>query len=426
MAIRTQDLLGQVQAPPEFNLDSLFRYAEANVEGFPLSPSKFTLSQFGHGQSNPTFLMEVSSENSVKCYVLRKKPAGKILESAHAVEREFQVKFIKLSYIVDNKERRRDILMPGCFVLHALGAHTEVPVPNVFCLCTDPSVIGTAFYIMEFLEGRIFLDAKLPGVNPNTRKAMFRETAKTLASLHSVDVDAIGLGKYGRRDSYCKRQVERWAKQYVASTGEGKPDRNLKMLELVNWLRQHIPLEDTAEGAGGLVHGDFRIDNLVFHPIEDRVIGILDWELSTLGNQMSDVAYNCMPYIVDLQHENVGAYGGLEYSGIPEGIPSQAEYLAEYCSAAGKPWPAANWKFYVAFSLFRGASIFAGVYHRWTLGNASGGERAENAERFGNALIDSAWEFIHRKTVLPGRPPLSGNLVLRCLEYACSGLGVHF
>ncbi|KAK9288069.1 hypothetical protein L1049_016515 [Liquidambar formosana] len=380
MASRTSDLVERVKPGHEFDIDALFRYSRLNVPGFPPSPSKFTVSQFGHGQSNPTFLMEVGTGDSVKRYVMRKKPPGKLLQSAHAVEREFQV-------------------------LRALGVHTQVPVPKVFCLCTDPSVIGTAFYVMEYLEGRIFVDPKLPGVTPSKRRVIYRETAKTLASLHSADVDAVGLGKYGRRDNYCKRQVERWAKQYIASTGEGMPERNPKMFELIDWLRQHIPLEDSSGATAGIVHGDFRIDNLVFHPIEDRVIGILDWELSTLGNQMCDVAYSCLPYIVNLEFEKGQQLEGFELTGIPEGIPSQAEYLAEYCSAAGKPWPAAEWKFYIACSLFRGASIFAGIYSRWLMGNASAGERAQNAGRKANAIVDAACAFIERESILPERPP---------------------
>ncbi|PRQ39277.1 putative acyl-CoA dehydrogenase/oxidase, protein kinase [Rosa chinensis] len=375
----------------ELDLDALLRYAAANVTGFPPSPSNFTVSKFGHGQSNPTYLMQVGSGASVKRYVLRKKPPGKLLQSAHAVEREFQV-------------------------LQALGNHTVVPVPKVFCLCTDPSVIGTAFYIMEFLEGRIFVDPRLPGVEPASRRAIYQATAKALASLHSADVDAIGLGNYGRRENYCKRQVERWAKQYIASTGEGKPERNPKMFELIDWLQQHIPLEDSSGGATGLVHGDFRLDNLVFHPIEDRVVGILDWELSTLGNQMCDVAYCSLPYITDLGVDKDQLGKGMEHTGLPEGIPSQAEYVAEYCSSSGKPWPFAQWKFYIAFSLFRGASIYAGIYSRWTMGNAAGGESAQHAGDKANFLIDYAWAFVRRESVLPEHPPSGSFVAQNCLK----------
>ncbi|KAE9598916.1 putative acyl-CoA dehydrogenase/oxidase, protein kinase [Lupinus albus] len=384
MAMNTYDLLSKLNPTQHFPTDSLLRYFSSNVSGFPHSPSHFTISQFGHGQSNPTYLIEVGDQVSVvKRYVLRKKPSGTLLASAHAVDREFQV-------------------------LQALGTHTQVPVPKVFCFCNDPTVIGTPFYIMEFLEGRIYIDPKLPGVAPETRRAIYRETAMTLAALHSSNVDFIGLGKYGRRDDYCKRTIERWAKQYIASTSEGKPERNPKMFALIDWLRSQVPAEDSSGATVGLVHGDFRIDNLVFHPTEDRVIGILDWELSTLGNQMSDVAYSCLPYIADIGHDKV--QNGLERSGLPEGIPSLPEYLAEYCSLAGRKWPLAEWKFYVAFSLFRAASIFAGIYNRWVKGNASGGERARYTGRLANEIIDAAWQFIERESVLPQHPPSVANV----------------
>lgn len=365
---------------PQFDIVSLLNYCRSHVHGFPSSatPSHFSVRQFGHGQSNPTFLLEVNVDGILKRYVLRKRPSGKLLPSAHAVEREYKV-------------------------LHALGTHTKVPVPKVFCLCTDTSVIGTAFYVMEYVNGRIFLDPKLPGLDPHSRNAVYRESARALASLHQINADAIGLGNFGRRENYCKRQVERWGKQYMASTAAGEPERNPKMLALISWLQSNIPLEDSSGSASGLVHGDFRIDNLIFHPNEDRVIGILDWELSTLGNQMCDVAYNCLPYIVDYSADKVGQDKGFEEIGIPEGIPSMAEYVAEYCSAAGKSWPAAHWKFYIAFSLFRGAAIYAGIYSRWIMGNASGGERAIHAGTKADVLVDYAWSFIAKPSVLPER-----------------------
>ncbi|GAB2295238.1 Putative acyl-CoA dehydrogenase ibr3 [Dionaea muscipula] len=376
------DLLRQIPPSDHFDILSLIQYCRSHVAEFPRSAtiSDVSVRKFGHGQSNPTFLVEISSSGNMKRYVLRKKPPGKLLQSAHAVEREYQV-------------------------LRALGTNTQIPVPRVFCLCADATVIGTPFYIMEYLEGRIFLDPALPGVAPQRKNVIYRETARVLASLHRADADAIGLGSYGSRDNYCRRQVERWAKQYMASTGEGKAEVNPKMIELMSWLRLHIPLEDSSRKATGIVHGDFRIDNIVFHPIEDRVIGILDWELSTLGNQMCDVAYSCLHYIVDARLDKVGQNKGLEETGIPKGIPSMAQYLAEYCSAAGKPWPNDNWKFYISFSLFRGAAIHAGIYSRWLMGNASGGELAQNSGRTCQALVDAAWSFIERQSVLPEHPP---------------------
>ncbi|RAL46287.1 hypothetical protein DM860_016720 [Cuscuta australis] len=381
MAYRTSDLVGQVNPVHQFDREALRHYLSEHVTGFPHSPTQFFVSQFGHGHSNPTFLMEAHSGAKVMKYVLRKKPPGELLQSAHAVEREYEV-------------------------LNALGTHTQVPVPKVFCLCTDSSVIGTPFYIMEYLEGRIFIDPKLPDLTPKLRKKVYHATAQALASIHSVDVDAIGISSYGKRNGYCKRQVERWAKQYLLSTGVGKSERNQKMLELADWLREHIPLEDSSGETAGLVHGDFRIDNLVFHPIEDKVIGILDWELSTLGNQMCDVAYSCLNYIVNTSMLIMEENDGFELGSFPEGIPSLAEYLADYCSTARKQWPVAQWKFYMAFSLFRGASVYAGVHNRWLMGIASGGEHAKLAGEMANSLIKIAWSYIRREDVLPPQPPL--------------------
>lgn len=400
MARLTSDLIAEGMPPldPQFDVVSLFNYCRSNVDGFPSSatPSHFSVHQFGHGQSNPTFLLKVYLDGFFVRYVLRKKPPGKLLPSAHAVEREYQV-------------------------LHALGTHTKVPVPMVFCLCTDPNVIGTSFYIMEYLNGRIFLDPTLLDLEPLRRNAIYRESSRALASVHQIDVDAIGLGMFGRRDKYCKRQIERWGKQYMVSTEGGKPERNPKMLELISWLHQNIPPEDSSGSAGGLVHGDFRIDNLVFHPIEDRVIGILDWELSTLGNQMCDVAYSSLHYVVNTGIDRIGHDKGLEETGIPEGILSMAEYVAEYCAAAGKPWPVAGWKFYIAFSLFRAAAIYAGVYNRWIMGNASGGERAMHAGKKADVLVDYAWSFITKASVLPEQPPSGPTLQDHVEEYGSLG-----
>ncbi|GMY27793.1 probable acyl-CoA dehydrogenase IBR3 [Fagus crenata] len=356
MASRTSQMVVKLDAAHALDLKALLAYASVNVPGFPLSPSDFTVSKsIGVISETLRFEEEAAREIARVC------------------------------------SRRRERVS----VLRALGVHTQVPVPKAFCLCTDPS----------YLDGRIFVDPKLPGMAPDRRRAIYRATARTLASMHSTNVDAIGLRKYGRLDNYCKRQIERWAKQYIASTAEGKPERNPKMLELANWLRQHIPVEDSSGAKSGLVHGDFRIDNLVFHPNEDRVIGILDWELSTLGNQMCDVAYSCLHYIVGIGLGDGQHPDGMELAGIPEGIPSQAEYLAEYCHAARKQWPVAEWKFYVAFSLFRGASIYAGVYNRWTMGNASGGKQAQHTGKIAKSFIDSAWAFIQRQSVLPEHPP---------------------
>lgn len=372
-------LLAQVRAAHRFDSQALLSYLQAVVPGFPPPPASINVSQFGHGQSNPTFLLEVGHNGTVSHYVLRKKPPGKLLQSAHAIEREYQV-------------------------LAALGTKTDVPVPKVYCMCNDDSIIGTPFYVMEFMQGRIFTDPGLLELNPEDRPAIYRAMAKTLASIHTADVGLIGLGKYGRRENYCRRQVDRWAKQYLLSTGEGKPDPDPAMLRLISWLRDHIPAEDSKLGARtGLVHGDFRLDNLIFHPTEARVIAVLDWELSTLGNQMSDVAYSCMPYFINNRESPGPEFYGFD-GGIPEGVPSQENYLADYCAAAGVPWPGETWKFYIGLSLFRLAAISAGVYLRYLQGNSSGGKGSEVAGEFACYLTITALRVVEQKSALPPAP----------------------
>ncbi|MCO5564561.1 hypothetical protein L7F22_018225 [Adiantum nelumboides] len=372
-----------------FDSQALLSYLQAVIPGFPPPPAAIHLSQFGHGQSNPTYLLEIRHDGKKSYYVLRKKPPGKLLQSAHAIEREYQV-------------------------LAALGTKTDVPVPKVYCMCNDESIIGTPFYVMEFMQGRIFTDPGLREMSLEDRSAVYRAMAKTLASIHTADVDAIGLGKYGRREDYCRRQVDRWAQQYLASTGEGKPDPDPAMLRLIAWLKNHIPAEDSKPGSKtGLVHGDFRIDNLVFHPTETRVIAVLDWELSTLGNQMSDVAYSCMPYYIN-NHESPGpAFYGFD-GGVPAGVPSQEAYLTDYCAAAKVAWPAETWNFYMGLSLFRLAAISAGVYLRYLQGNASGGKGSDLAGEFARYLTKTALKVVEQKSALPPAPlnlsDVSGNI----------------
>ncbi|ONM26168.1 putative acyl-CoA dehydrogenase IBR3 [Zea mays] len=426
----TSELLRPVVPAAALDEAALLRYLVANVPGFPGPAPALSLTQFGHGQSNPTYCIHASAPGGgqPRRYVLRKKPPGAILQSAHAVEREYQ------SFPI------------GKQVLKALGDHTDVPVPKVYCLCTDASVIGTPFYIMEYLEGIIYPDSALPGVTPSKRRAIYLSTAKTLAAIHKVDINAIGLQKYGRRDNYCKRQVERWERQYLASTGEGKPARYQRMLDLARWLKEHVPEEDSSPGPGtGLVHGDYRPDNLVFHPTEDRVIGVIDWELSTLGNQMCDVAYSCLPYIIDAAPSARTSYGGFQDTGIPDGIPQLEEYLSIYCSfavsikytysrlAMDKPhsiscFPSLILKyfsgktlaccklevlhcfFFVSWGIYLCRSI-SQMDYAGTQGNASGGERAKFAGRVANAMIDCAWDFINRVNVLQELPS-KGSQVL--------------
>ncbi|XP_024360890.1 probable acyl-CoA dehydrogenase IBR3 isoform X2 [Physcomitrium patens] len=382
MAKSTSDIVVPVHSAHRLDEGRLLSYLQANVKGFLHPPAFFQLFQFGHGQSNPTYLVQVELHGTVQRYVLRKKPPGHILQSAHAVEREY-------------------------LILSALGeGKTNVPVPRVYCLCTDSTVIGTPFYVMEHLEGRLFVNPTLPDVDPKERRAIYVAMARVLAAIHSVDVDAIGLGQYGRKENYCKRQIERWAAQYHLSTGEGKLDPDPNMMELIQWLRENIPSEDGYPGSRtGIVHGDFRLDNLIFHPTENRVIGVLDWELSTLGNQMSDAAYNCVPYVINNNQSPAKGFGFDEP--LTEGIPTLQEYLAEYCSATGVPWPADTWNFYTALSLFRSAAIYAGVYLRMLQGNASGGQRAEVAGKMALFFAAVALRLVKQGPMLQSLPPHS-------------------
>ncbi|MBX3247152.1 MAG: phosphotransferase [Myxococcales bacterium] len=297
--------------------------------------------QFKGGQSNPTFWVS----DGERAYVLRKKPPGKLLAKAHQVEREHQV-------------------------MKAL-ASTDVPVPEVVALCEDEAVIGTPFFVMAHLEGRIFWNVQLPDVEPpRERAAIYEELARVLAAIHAVDVDAVGLGDFGPRGGYVKRQVDRWSRQYVAArTGEVAP-----MERLLAWLPEHVPADD----ATTLTHGDYRLDNLIFHPTEPRCLGVLDWELSTLGHPLADLAYTCMLYEVALP--NVGGLLGVDFEAT--GIPTEEAFVARYLALGGRPFERADWAYMKAFGLFRLASIAQGVYARSLQGNASNA----NAGMFGAAV----------------------------------------
>ncbi|CAI5471823.1 unnamed protein product [Closterium sp. Yama58-4] len=402
MTKRTLELV--VPVAPQHRLDeaAVLTYLKQHVKNVPANAEVLKISQFGHGQSNPTYLLEVPSAQGSQParFVLRKKPPGHLLKSAHAVEREFQV-------------------------LAALGspaAGAAVPVPAVHALCTDPSVIGTPFYIMDFVPGRIFTDPCLPDLPPAARTQIYTAMAGTLAALHSARLPQLQKDGFGRPDSYCRRQVERWAKQYEASVksiGEEFREEDVKMRGLIAWLRANVPTEDAA-GEGvmrGVVHGDFRLDNLVFHPTEPRVVAVLDWELSTLGNQMSDVAYCCLPY--HLPPSQPGAMlpslgitqlpSGPPAGSLPAGIPSEAQFVRAYCHEIQRLqgvslWPGDTWRFYVALSLFRGAAIFTGIYQRALQGNASS-SRAGQAGRQVAGLIACALHVVHSPLSIPFLPP---------------------
>ncbi|RRJ83788.1 phosphotransferase [Aestuariirhabdus litorea] len=309
-------------------------YLEQQVPGFkgPLTATKFS-----GGQSNPTFKIEAASGT----YVLRRQPPGKLLKSAHAVDREYRV-------------------------IKAL-ADSEVPVAQVYHLCEDPSVIGSMFYLMEFCDGRIFWDAALPEVDTATRSAMYDEMNRVLAALHSVDIDAVGLSDYGKPGNYFERQLGRWSAQYRASELE----RIEAMEQLMGWLEQNMPADD---GRVALSHGDFRLDNLMFHPTEPRVIAVLDWELSTLGHPFADLAYQCMQLRMPGKIGNMSGLMGVDLKAL--GIPSEQEYIARYCQRMGIE-KIDNWAFYLAFSFFRLAAIVQGVAKRAADGNASNREAAK-------------------------------------------------
>jgi aminoglycoside phosphotransferase (APT) family kinase protein len=318
---------------PALDLDKLARYLQQHVPGFhgPVQATKFA-----GGQSNPTFLLDTPGGR----YVLRRQPPGQLLKSAHAVDREFRV-------------------------LSALG-QTPVPVARAWHLCEDREVIGSMFYLMSYEEGRIFWNPALPEIDRDARRDYYASIAATLAALHDVDVDAAGLSDYGRPGNYFQRQIELWTRQYRAAETE----RIGPMEALIEWLPAHCPA-DTQRPS--LVHGDFRIDNLIFANDAPRVRAVLDWELSTLGNPLADLAYFCMC----LRLPSTGDITGLrDQDRSTLGIPEEEEMIAQYCELRGLPG-IANWNFYLAFSFFRLASIAQGVKARALQGNASNASALE-------------------------------------------------
>ena len=316
------------------------RFDEARLEHYlrehmPNFRGPLVVRQFVGGQSNPTFLLETSDAR----FVMRKKPPGTLLPSAHQVEREYRI-------------------------IKALAA-TDVPVPRVHLLCEDVGVIGTAFFVMDFVEGRIMRDPMMPDSSPHERAACYDSMNDVLARLHKVDFRAVGLGDYGRPQAYVARQLARWSKQYEAS----KIDEIPEMDRLIEWLGRNIPADDETT----IAHGDYRMENLIFHPSEPRVVAVLDWELSTLGHPLSDLAwasraYHCPPGI-----DGVLSFQGMDLQAL--GIPSEHEFMAAYCRRVGRA-SVPDLTFFVAFSFFRGAAIAQGIAMRAKLGNASGPDAA--------------------------------------------------
>ncbi len=335
-------------------------WLSAHVEGFagPLS-----LEQFKGGQSNPTYLLKTPAAQ----YVMRSKPApvAKLLPSAHAIEREFQV-------------------------MGAL-AGTDVPVPAMLALCEDEAVIGRAFYVMEFMPGRVLWDQSLPGMDNAERAALYDEMNRVIAALHQVDFKARGLEAYGKPGNYFERQIGRWSKQYLASV----TDPNPAMDALLAWLPAHIPASARDEGEISIVHGDYRMDNVVFHPTEPRIIAVLDWELSTLGHPLADFSYHCMSWHI----RTSGAARGLGGKNLAElGIPSEREYVQRYCERTGRADASAvmaDWNFYMAYNMFRIAAIVQGIAKRVVDGTASSAQARETAAS-AKPLAELAWTFAQK------------------------------
>lgn len=305
--------------------------------------------QFAGGQSNPTFLL-TSGESR---FVLRKKPPGKLLPSAHAIEREYRV-------------------------MKAL-ADSDVPVPRMRVLCEDDDVIGTPFFVMDFVEGRVFADPTLPDVAVDERRAMYDSMNDTLARLHRVDWRAAGLEDYGKPARYVARQIERWSKQYEAS----KTEPIDAMDRLMTWLPENTPADDETT----IAHGDFRPGNLMFHPTEPRVVAVLDWELSTLGHPLGDLAYFCMAYRLPPSKADLSGFLGVDTE--PLGIPSEEAFVATYAERVGRD-RIEDFNFFVAFALFRLAAICQGVYKRSLDGNASDAKAGMYGE-IAKALAGMAW-----------------------------------
>jgi aminoglycoside phosphotransferase (APT) family kinase protein len=332
-----------------FDADRLAGYLRAQA-GDPAA--NLVVEQFQGGQSNPTYRVTTAERR----YVLRRKPPGTLLPSAHAVDREYRV-------------------------MSALAA-TDVPVAKMVALCDDESVLGTAFYLMEYVEGRILWDPTLPGMTPAMRAAHYDALNRVLATLHRVDGAAIGLAGFGRPGQYIARQVARWSKQYEAGGAEPIP----AMDRLREWLPQHLPPgEETS-----IVHGDFRLDNVIFHASEPRVLAVLDWELSTLGHPLSDFAYQVMAW--RLTPKEFRGLKGFDLAAL--GIPDEAAYVDAYCRRTGRT-AIPHWEFYLIFNMFRIAAILHGVLSRALQGNAASQNAIEQGSK-ARLVADVAWSMAQR------------------------------
>ncbi|WP_138439945.1 phosphotransferase [Marinobacter alexandrii] len=344
----TPDLVDVLPAH-KFNEANLLAWLQQAIPGFG---NRLQVQQFQGGQSNPTFLLDTESGR----YVLRKKPPGKTLPSAHMVEREYKV-------------------------IRALADNTSVPVPKARVLCEDSEVIGTPFYVMDFMEGRIVSHSALRALEKAERMPAHHSAIDTLAALHSVDVNAVGLGDFGRPEGYVARQVARWTKQYLASKTDDLPE----MDKLIEWLPENLPSTDEC----AIAHGDYRFGNLMLAPNCPQVIAILDWELSTLGHPLADLAYYCLPYHLPSDLEGVRGLLGEDLEAL--GIPTEQETIKRYCDQSGRD-SIDDWHVYLAFSLFRLAAILQGVYKRALDGNAANANALDVGKR-ASLLAQVGWRI---------------------------------
>jgi aminoglycoside phosphotransferase (APT) family kinase protein len=347
-----------------FDVAALTAWLEKNIEGFR---GPVTVEMFKGGQSNPTYKLLTPARN----YVMRSKPGpvARLLPSAHAIEREFAV-------------------MRG---LHG----TDVPVPRMEGLCEDESVIGRAFYIMECMEGRVLWDQSLPEMTPSQRGEIYDEMNRVIAALHTVKFAERGLAAYGKPGNYFDRQIGRWSKQYKASADSAGPMSQPipEMERLVEWLPAHIPPAARDESKVSIVHGDYRLDNVMFHATEPRIVAVLDWELSTLGHPLADFSYHCMAW--HIPHPGRGI-GGLDHAAL--GIPSEENYMRRYCERTGLATVAelkADWNFYMAYNLFRIAAILQGIAKRVEAGTASSAQAVASAAG-ARPMAELAWSFAQK------------------------------
>ncbi|MEM1432692.1 MAG: phosphotransferase [Pseudomonadota bacterium] len=323
--------LTAVREGHRFDERRLEAYLQDHVDGFS---GTLAIRQFEGGQSNPTFQLEAGGQR----YVMRKQPPGELLPSAHMVDREYRVM--------------------------AALADTPVPVPKMFCLCEDLDIIGTKFYVMEMVDGRVYTETTLPSQTPEARRAIYLDLARVLAELHKVDINAVGLESFGKPGNYYQRQVGRWSKQYLASRTEDLEDMDL----LMEWLPANMP----ADTPPVIVHGDYRLGNTILHPTEPKIAAVLDWELSTLGDGLADLGYLCQDYHGDSYNDEGLASADLDALGIPH----EEEMLETYCAHAGRDG-IDNWLFYIVYNMFRSAAIIQGVYKRGLDGNASSAKALE-------------------------------------------------